>query len=738
MEKHQVICPYCGAGCKYNLLVENNQVIGTEPLNGLTNQGELCLKGMSGYDFINDTKILTPRILYPMIRRHKGAEFERVSWDEALDFTAKKMLQIIEESGPDAIMTTGSSRGGGNEANYVMQKFTRACIGTNNIDNCARTCHGPSIVGLMDVLGSGCMSCSIDGLEDAGCIFLFGYNPAVSHPIVARRIVRAKEKGAKIIVADPRRIETARIADIYLQINNGCNVAFLNSFAYCLIHDGLIDERFIAEHTTGFEEFAQVVEGYAPEKVAHITGVDPEMVHKAARMYATAEPSAIVGWGMGVTQQKQGVKAVRTLASIACISGQIGKPNSGVAPVRGQNNVQGSCDMGMWPSLYPGYQKVDDPAVREKFAKAWGLPVEKLNPNPGAKLTDLVHLVKEGKLRCFYNYGEDPAQTEPDAQEMIETLKNVEFFVCQDIFMTQTTMLADVLLPATSWGEHEGVFTASDRNFQHFTAALPPKGECRHDWEIFADLSTRMGYPMHYENTREIWHECISLVDNFAGATYETMEEQGQAQWPIREGESVGKRDMYAGGVFTTADHKAHLHADEFVEPTELPDEEYPLVLCTVREVGHYSCRSMTGNCRALAALADEPGHVQMHPDDAAARGIKHGQIVRVFSRRGSVYSRAEVSPRINKGTVYMTYQWWIGKCNALTMHVTDPMSGTPEDKFSACQLEALPDQVWAENEVQRQYTELKQELVNNADRQDVAPGAVAVFDDPAHVDQIV
>lgn len=736
MEKHQVICPYCGAGCKYNLLVENGQVVGTEPLEGVTNQGELCLKGMSGYDFINDTKILTPRILHPMIRRHKGDPFERVTWDEALDFTAAKMKQIIEESGPDAIMTTGSSRGGGNEANYVMQKFTRACIGTNNIDNCARTCHGPSVIGLMDVLGSGCMSCSIDGMENAGCIFLFGYNPAVSHPIVARRIVKAKQNGAKIIVADPRHIETARIADIYMQINNGCNVAFLNSFAWCLIHDNLIDQKFIDEHATGWEEFKATIENYAPEKTAEITGVDPETMHKAARMYATATPSAIVGWGMGVTQQKQGVKAVHTLADIAVMTGQIGKPNSGVAPVRGQNNVQGSCDMGMWPDLYPGYQKVADPAVRAKFAKAWGVPEEKLSLKPGLKLTDLGHAVDEGKLRCFYNYGEDPAQTEPDATGEIETLKKVEFLVCQDIFMTQTTLYADVLLPATSWGEHEGNFTSSDRNFQHFDAAVPPKGECRHDWEIFADLSTRMGYPMHYENTREIWHECIDLCPNFAGATYETMAEQGQAQWPIKKGEKQGKKDMYVGGIFNTDDHKAHLMGHDFIMPTELPDEEYPLVLCTVREVGHYSCRSMTGNCKALSTLAEEPGRLQINPEDAAARGIKDGQIARIWSRRGSVYSRAEVSPRTNKGTVYMTYQWWIGKCNNLTMHQVDPLSGTPEDKFSAVQVEGIADQVWAENEVERQYTELKKTLADATAHQDIAPQAAEA--DAEHVNQIV
>ena len=723
MEKHYVVCPYCGAGCKYNLLVENGQVVGTEPLDGITNQGELCLKGMCGYDFINDTKILVPRILHPLIRREKGASFERVSWDEALDFTARRLSEIKKQYGPDSIMLTGSSRGPGNEANFVMQKLTRACIGTNNIDNCARTCHGPSVIGLIDTLGSGAMSVSIPEMEEADCIFLFGYNPSASHPIVARRIVKAKERGAKIIVADPRAIETARIADIYLPIKNGCNVAFLNAFANVIVSENLVDRAFVEEHTTGFDEWWKVIEKYTPEYVQDITGVDPDMMRQAARMYATADTS-IIGWGMGVTQQVQGVKAVHTIAAIACITHQIGRKHAGVAPVRGQNNVQGSCDMGMWPDLFPGYQRVGNPEVHEKFEKAWGLEPGFLSTEPGFKLTDLPHGVKEGKIRAFYNFGEDPLQTEPDSTDMRETLENLDFLICQDIFMTQTCAYADVIFPGTSWGEHDGVFSASDRTFQRFTAAVPPKGECRHDWEIFADLSTHMGYPMHYNNTKEIWDEVRELCPNFYGATYEKMEGVGYAQWPIPTLEGNGTPTLYLGGTFNTPDKRARLMAHDFIEPTEVPDEKYPLVLCTVREVGHYSCRSMTGNCAALTLLADEPGYVNINPDDARDRGIADGDIVRVQSRRGKVFSRAKVNDRINKGSVYMTYQWWIGKCNVLTMHQVDPLSGTPEDKHSACEVVALADQVGAEREVQAQYEQMKDWLAGLAAAQDQAPQA--------------
>ena len=717
MEKHMAVCPYCGAGCKLNLIVENGMVVDAEPLNGITNEGNLCLKGLCGFDFINDTKILTPRILYPMIRRKKGADLERVTWDEALDFTARRLMEIKAQYGPDSIMLTGSSRGPGNEANYVMQKFTRACVGTNNIDNCARTCHGPSVIGLIDTLGSGAMSVSIPGLEEADCILLIGYNPAASHPIVASRIVKARERGAKIIVVDPRVIETARIADIHLQIKNGSNLAFLNAMANVIVKEGLHDKEFIDAHTEGFDEWLEVVERYTPEYSAEICGVEADAIREAARMYATAE-TAILGWGMGVTQQRQGVHTVHAIASLACVAGQIARPHCGVAPVRGQNNVQGSCDMGMWPSLYPGYQKVTDPEIREKFAKAWNLPPERLSLKEGLKLTDLPHGVKEKKIRAFYNFGEDPLQTEPDSADMKKTFEDIDFLISQDIFMTQTTAMADVVLPGTSWGEHEGVFTASDRTFQRFTAAVPPKGECKHDWEIFQELSTRMGYPMRYRNTKEIWDEVRELCPLFYGATYEKMEGLGHAQWPIPDIDHPGTPDLYLGGKFNTPNQKAKLMTHEWIEPTELPDAGYPLVLCTVREVGHYSCRSMTGNCKTLAQLADEPGFVQINPKDAGERGISDGDLVWVYSRRGKVITRAAIDERVNPGTVYMTYQWWIGKCNDLTMHVTDPLSGTPEDKFSACQVAQIEDQVWAEQHAEKLYADMKARLAREAAHQ--------------------
>jgi len=661
MKKVITVCPYCASGCKINLLVENGKIIRAEGADGVTNQGELCLKGYYGWDFLNDTKLLTPRLTQPLIRRHRGGEFEAASWDEAIDFASSRLKTIRDQHGPDAIMLSGSSRGPGNEANYVMQKFARAVVGTNNVDCCARVCHGPSVAGLEATLGNGAMSNSICEIEDTKCILIFGYNAGDSHPIVARRIIKAKEKGAKIIVCDPRIIESARNADLYLPLKNGSNMALVNAFANVLINEGLYNEAYVANYSDGFDEYKAAVAKYTPEYTAAITGLDPELIRNAMRMYAAA-PSATILWGMGVTQWGQAVDVVKGLSSLATITGNLGRPNVGVGPVRGQNNVQGACDMGALPGTLPGYHNVTDPDARAKFAKAWGVP--DIPGKKGISLTEIPHKIHEGKLKAFYIFGEDPLQTEPDLSALRQEFEKLELIIVQDIFMTKTAMMADVIFPATSWGEHEGVYSSADRGFQRFYKAVEAKGDVKPDWEIHSLMARAFGYPMKYNNTEEIWNELRELCPLYYGATYEKMAGLGYVQWPSLTLDDPGRAWLYEGNKFDTPSGKAQLFAAEWVPPLEKPDGDYPLGLCTVREVGHYSCRSMTGNCTALQTLEDEPGYVQIHPLDAAKYGIKDQQLVWVASRRGKVITRAAVNERVNAGAVYMTYQWWIGACN--------------------------------------------------------------------------
>jgi formate dehydrogenase major subunit len=558
------------------------------------------------------------------------------------------------------------------------------------------------------------MTMGVPEIEDAALLFVFGYNGADSHPIVARRIVRAKEKGAKIICVDPRIIETARIADLHLQLKGGTNLLLVNAIANSIIEQGLCDHDFIEQHSTGFDELKELVKKYTPESVSERTGVAADDIKKAARMYATSGRSMIL-YGMGVCQFGQAVDVVKSLANLTIMTGNLGRPSVGIGPVRGQNNVQGACDMGALPNVYPGYQSVTVPEIREKFEKAWGV---KLSDQPGITLTMVPHQVLHEKdpskqIHAYYILGEDPAQSDPDLAEVRESLEKCDFVVLQDIYMNKTGQYADVILPATGWCEHEGVYTCCDRGFQRIRKIIEPTGDVKTDWEIISLLSTAMGYPMKYNKTEEIWNELTALCPGFAGVTYEKLEKFGSIQWPCRDKSDDDRGTVYLhkGGKCSNPDGKAKFFATDWRPPQELENKEYPLTLCTVREVGHYSVRTMTGNCRTLRNLEDEPGWVQISPADAEALGVKHRELVRISSKRGSVLTRANVTERVKKGAVYMTYQWWIGACNELTNGVFDPISKTPEYKYCACKVEKIKDQAAAEDEVLRIYKEIRRNM---------------------------
>ncbi len=555
------------------------------------------------------------------------------------------------------------------------------------------------------------MSMSIPEIEDTKLLFIFGYNGADSHPIVARRIVNAKQKGAKIIVCDPRITESARISDLHLQLKGGTNMALINAIAHVIIKENLINKRFIEEHTVGFAEYKALVEKYTPEYAEKVTEVPAELIRKAAREFAKAE-TAMILYGMGVTQFSQAVDVVKTLANLSLMTGNFGKPNCGIGPVRGQNNVQGACDMGVLPNSYPGYQNVIDEKARLKFEKAWGVT---LSPNIGIPLTQVPHYVlhekdESKKIHAYYIFGEDPAQSDPDLNEVREALDALDLVIVQDIYMNKTALHADVILPATAWGEHEGTFTCADRGFQIMRKAVEPKGDVKTDWDIICQISTAMGYPMKYNNTKEIWDEMRKLCPSFKGATYEKMEKLGGVQWPCRDEsmEDKGTKYLHKDGKFATSNGKANFFSAEWRPVKELEDKEYPYTLSTVREVGHYSARTMTGNCRALRNLEDEPGWIQMNTEDCENLGVKEGEFIRVTSKRGTIITRVLPTDRVKKGATYMTYQWWIGACNELTTHHLDPISNTPEYKYCAINLEKIEDQKWAKQFVEDTYEKIK------------------------------
>jgi formate dehydrogenase major subunit len=713
----QTTCCYCGSGCQllFTVNTEANKVLDVHPVEGRTNEDKACLKGWYGWDYLNDPQILTKRLREPMIRRNgKKSPLEVVSWDEAIRFVAGNFKKIKEKWGPDSFLAAASARGPGNEAGYITQKFARAVMGTNNIDHCARICHAASVVGSMQTIGEGAMSLSIPEIEDAEVIFNIGYNAAASHPIVARRIVRAKEKGCYIICADPRITETARISDLHLQLKGGTNVALVNAMANVIISEDLLDKEFVKAHTKGFDDFWAIVKEYTPEYAAGITGLSAEDIRFTARKYASSKHSVIL-WGMGVTQFSQGVETVKCCCSLAMLTGNFGHYACGTGPVRGQNNVQGTCDMGDLPNVYPGYQSVTDPKIRAKFEKAWGV---KLDDKVGIQLTRVPELVQHQsdpakRLHAYYIVGEDPCQSDPDLGEIRESLAMLDFVVVQDIFWNKTCDHADAILPATAWGEHEGVYTSSDRGFQRVRKVLEPVGNVKMDWEITCLIATAMGYKMHYNNTEEIWNEMIDLCPKFTGATYEKLEKLVSIQWPCwdKGPEDKGTMFLHAGGHFATPDGIGILKTSPYHPPTEVESDEFPLTLCTVREVGHYSVRTMTGNCRLLRNLEDEPGWVEMSLEQAEQLGVKEGDIVKILSKRGFVYTRAKPTARVKTGAVYMTYQWWIGACNELTISSLDPLSKTPEYKYCAARIEKIPDQKWAEEEVNRRYADIRKRM---------------------------
>ena len=558
------------------------------------------------------------------------------------------------------------------------------------------------------------MTMGVHEIEDAELIFNFGYNGADSHPIVQRRIVKAKQKGATIICADPRVTEAARIADIHLQLKGGTNIVLVNAMCNVIYNEGLTDENFIKNMTNDYDSFVEIIKKYTPEYAEPICKVPADLIRKAARTYAKAG-TAMILYGMGVCQFGQAVDVVKALGSLALMTGNYGKPSSGIGPVRGQNNVQGACDMGALPNVYPGYQNVTVPEIQAKFEKAWGV---KLSNKVGIPLTHVPQRVLEEKdpnkqIHAYYIFGEDPAQSDPDVGEVRESLEKIDFVVMQDIFMNKTGEYADVILPSTAWNEHDGCYTCCDRGFQRIRKVVEPPEGVKTDWEIICEISTAMGYKMKYNNVEEIWNELIDLCPSFAGATYEKMEKLGCIQWPCRSKEmsDIGTPYLHKG-KFSNPDGKGKFYTTEWRPPKELENEEYPLSFSTVREVGHYSVRTMTGNCRTLRNLEDEPGWIQMNPADCEKLHIKHGDLVKVINKRGWCITRCNATERVAKGATYMTYQWWIGCCNELTIGANlDPVSNTPEYKYCNCRVEKLDDQKKAWDYVNNEYQSLRQRM---------------------------
>jgi len=679
----RTICPYCGVGCNIYLGVRGQKIVRVRGIKeSKINHGGLCVKGRYGLDFINHPDRLTQ----PLIRNRNTPKnailenpreaFREAQWDEALERVKDKLSSTLQTHGPNAIGVLSSAKCT-NEDNYVIQKFARAVLGTNNVDHCARLCHASTVTAALAAFGSGAMSNSIADIDKADLLFVIGSNTTECHPIIGRRIKRAvRSNGAKLIVADPRGIELSEIASVHLNHRPGTDVALLNGIMHQIVTDDRYDKKFVKQRCEGFNPFLKSLKEYPPEKVAEITGVPMDKIRYAAELFEKAG-RAIILYGMGITQHTTGTDNVLAIANLLMLTGNLGREGTGFSPLRGQNNVQGACDLGALPNVYPGYQRVDDPKAKAKFEEAWHC---KLDDKPGLALTEMFQAASSGRLKAMYIMGENPMLSEPDLQHAKEAMAKLDFLVVQDLFLTETAQMADIVLPASSFAEKDGTFTSTERRVQRVRKAINPPGQARVDWEIIADIAARMGSSFNFETSADIMSEIAELTPIYGGITYDRLEKNGGLQWPCLDHRHPGTpflhRERFARG-------RGKFHEVHYRPPAELPSTDYPLVLTTGRILEHWHTGSMSHRSRVLEALAPFSS-VEISPVDAARLGIQEGDLVTVSSRRGKVQTKAKETPRVAPGLVFMAFHWTDAPANVLTNPALDPMAKIPEFKVSS------------------------------------------------------
>ncbi|MGD0951180.1 MAG: formate dehydrogenase subunit alpha [Methanotrichaceae archaeon] len=674
-------CPYCGTGCSLYLVVGDNRVLGVEPWHTPPiNEGKLCQKGRYANEFIHSKDRLTK----PLIK--KDGVFEQSTWDEAYQLVVKKFKSYR----PEELGCLASAKAS-NEDNYLMQKFARIVLKTNNIDHCARLCHSSTVSGLSEIFGSGAMTNSILDLQDSNCIFVIGSNTFEQHPLIGRRLILAKKKGAKIICADPRYTPTAKQADLYLPMYSGTDVALLNGLMHHIIKNGWENREFIENRTKGFDFLKKTAmnDSYDLKNVSKITGIPEIDLAKAAEWIAKAKPCALV-YSMGITQHTVGVDNVKSVANLMMLTGNIGKPGSGVNPLRGQNNVQGACDMGCLPDVYSGYQKVTDEQSRRKMMSSWG--ADEIATNTGYTVTEMMDVLlnEPGKIKCMYLMGENPMLSDPDLNHVRKALENVEFMVSQEIFLSETAEFADVVLPAACFAEKNGTHTNTERRVQRLRKAVDPPGVAKPDWLIICEIAGLMGYgnQFSYKNESEIFDEIANVTPSYAGMNYERLEHPYALQWPCPDKNHPGTQILHKE-KFATKDGLGVFTAVEWQPPAEVTDSEYPLILTTGRCIWHWHTGTMTRRSKTLDTEV-KTGWAEINPKDAEDLGIDDREMVRVTSRRGEIEIPAKVTGNIKIGEVFIPFHFKECPANILTNNAVDSIAKIPEYKACAVKIEKI------------------------------------------------
>ncbi len=667
------VCIYCGTGCILDLKVREGKVVSVLPNKDGPGEGRLCIKGWSAHEFIHHPDRLTR----PLIREGDG--FRESSWEEALNAVSEALSAAKDKYGPDSIAFLSSAKAT-NEENYLMQKLARAVFETNNVDHCARLCHASTVTGLVSSFGSGAMTNSQEDVEESDVIFIIGSNTSEQHPLIARRIIKAVKSGSKLIVADPRKIKLVEYATVYLSHRPGADVALLNAMMNVVIEEGLHDVAFIGGRTEGFEDLKETVSTYTPESVEAVVGVPAEEIRRAAQLYGGAERASLF-FSMGITQHTTGVDNVVSTANLAMLTGNVGREGTGVNPLRGQNNVQGACDMGALPDYLPGYGTVTDSETRSRFEDAWG---RQLPSEVGLTLVEMMNGCG-GEIKAMFIMGENPLVSDPDSNHVREQLGKLDFLVVSELFLSETAQIADVVLPAASFAEKEGTFTATDRRVQRVRKAIEPLGESRPDWMILSQLSGLQGYPMDYESPAEIMTEITSLAPIYGGMQYSRLGIEG-LRWPCTSKDHPGTRilhrDTFSRGL-------GRFHSVEYRPPAEEPDDEYPYILTTGRLLFHWHTGTMTRRSSTLTDQIDE-AIMEINIKDASALEVSTDDLVRVKSRRGEISLKVEVTERIKEGVVFIPFHFAEAAANVLTNPALDPKAKIPELKVCAVKIERL------------------------------------------------
>ncbi len=671
-------CAYCGVGCSLEVNVRGDQVVSIDPAtDGPSNLGHTCVKGRFAHQYARAADRLTA----PLLRRTDGT-WRETSWEEAMTFVSSRMKEIIQKHGPDALAAISSSRCT-NEENYLLMKLFRAAVGTNNIDNCSRVCHSPTSLGLIRSLGESGGSNSFADIDLTACILLTGANPTEGHPVVGARMKEAVLRGAKLIVIDPRRIELAKLADVYLQLRPGSNVAVYNGLAHVILRDGLADRAFIEARTEQFEAYEQFIAAYDPGRVEEISGVPAKDLERAAHLYAKSSPAGI-HYGLGVTEQSQGVSGVRTLANLALLTGNFGKRGAGSNPLRGQNNVQGSSDVGALPTYLTMYRPMADDVTRTQFEKKWNVSIKK---ERGLMIPEMFQSAVDGNLRAMYVFGEDIAQTDPNVHHVEAALRALELLVVHDIFENATAKFAHALLPGSSFLEKTGTFTNAERRVQMVREAVKTPGDARRDLDILLDLSKRLGYEMPHKDAADVMDEIAELTPQMRGISHARLGTQG-LQWPVPDDKHAGTPMLYEE-CFLTPTGRGVLFPVDWEPPGEAASADYPLILITGRQLAHYNSGTQTR--RTGNADLQPADLVEIHPEDAAELGIAAGDMVEIASARGSVQTWACVTTRVARGNVFLSFHFPEVKTNLLTSGNADAGTRCPEYKVTAVWVKKVP-----------------------------------------------